>query len=92
MKQIRMIKAPSTENFRKGSSFIWAFTENQTARKKMAERVGVEPTHGLRRLTDFESAPLDHLGTFPKYANCGQKILYHIPLRVCNGKLLCLFI
>jgi hypothetical protein len=33
--------------------------------KDMAERVGVEPTHGLRRLTDFESAPLDHLGTFP---------------------------
>ena len=32
----------------------------------MAERVGVEPTHALRRLTDFESAPLDHLGTFPQ--------------------------
>jgi hypothetical protein len=51
----------------------------------MAERVGVEPTHGLRRLTDFESAPLDHLGTFPN-PNCGQKILYHTPLRVCNGQ------
>jgi hypothetical protein len=37
----------------------------------MAERVGVEPTHALRRLTDFESAPLDHLGTFPQ-----QDLLY----------------
>ncbi len=32
----------------------------------MAERVGFEPTHAVRRLTDFESAPLDHLGTFPR--------------------------
>lgn len=31
--------------------------------------MGVEPTHGLRRLTDFESAPLDHLGTFPRKNN-----------------------
>ena len=32
----------------------------------MAERVGFEPTHGLRRLADFESAPLGLLGTFPR--------------------------
>lgn len=32
----------------------------------MAERVGFEPTHALRRLTDFESAPLGHLGTSPQ--------------------------
>jgi hypothetical protein len=31
----------------------------------MAERVGFEPTHALRRLADFESAPLGLLGTSP---------------------------
>lgn len=33
----------------------------------MAERVGFEPTHALTRLADFESAPLDLLGTFPQH-------------------------
>jgi hypothetical protein len=32
----------------------------------VAERVGVEPTHASRRLVDFESTPLDHLGTSPQ--------------------------
>lgn len=31
----------------------------------MAEKVGFEPTHGLTRLADFESAPLGLLGTSP---------------------------
>ena len=31
----------------------------------LAEQVGVEPTHGFRRLSVFKTAPLGHLGTVP---------------------------
>ncbi len=41
---------------------------------EVAERVGFEPTHAVRRLADFESAPLDHLGTFPFPQ---RRLLYH---------------
>ncbi len=43
--------------------------------------MGFEPTHALRRLTDFESAPLGLLGTSPRR----QETLYHIRFHLCNG-------
>ena len=57
----------------------------------MAERVGFEPTHALRRLVDFESTPLDLLGTFPYVNTCvlwRQEVLYHIRPHKCKTILL----
>lgn len=48
---------------------------------RMAERVGFEPTHALRRLDDFESTPLDHLGTSPQ-----QEVSYHRSIVLASGR------